>query len=102
MYELIMTGVASRLGDAGEYEKSTEISEKVMKECLLARRLGTLDGCLYNRLWNQIYAAKKGTPAIPGISIDRELQKCIQLARFCKETFYEAFYIQQATELIHP
>jgi hypothetical protein len=102
MYELIMTGVASRLGDAGEYEKSTEISEKVMEECLLAHRMGMLHDCLYNKLWNQIEAAKKGTSAVPAIPIDRELQKCIQLARFCKETFYEAFYIQQATELIHP
>ena len=102
MYELIMTGVASRLGDAGEYEKSTEISEKVMEECLLAHRMGMLHDCLYNKLWNQIEAAKKGTSAVPAIPIDWELQKCIQLARFCKETFYEAFYIQQATELIHP
>ena len=102
MYELIMTGVASRLGDAGEYEKSTEISEKVMKECLLTHRMYMLQDCLYNRLWNQIEAAKKGTSAVPAIPIDRELQKCIQLARFCKETFYEAFYIQKTTELIHP
>lgn len=102
MYELVMTGVASRLGDAGKYKKSTEFSEKVMKECLLARRAGMLHDCLYNKLWNQIEAAKKENSAVPAIPIDRELQKCIQFARFCKETFYEAFYVQQATELLHP
>ena len=92
MYELVMTGVASRLGDAGKHEESTEISEKVMKESLLARRAGMLHDCLYNRLWNQIEAAKKENSAVPAVLIDRELQKCIQFARFCKDTFFETFY----------
>ncbi|WP_300785314.1 hypothetical protein, partial [uncultured Acetatifactor sp.] len=92
MYELIMTGVASRLGSAGEYKKSTEIDKRILKECLLAQRMGMLHLCLYDMLWNQIEAAKKVTSAIPITLIDRELQKCIHLARFCKETFYENFY----------
>lgn len=100
MYELVMTGVASRLGDAGKYEESTEISEKVMKECLLARRAGILHNCLYNKLWNQIEAAKKETSAVPDIPIDQELQKCLQLARFCKEKFHEKFYYNKLKLLL--
>ena len=92
VYELIMDGVASRLGDAGDYEKSTEISERVMRECLSAQRMGMLSHCLYNRLWNKMEAVKKGTSAEPGISAVQELQKCIQLARLCKKTFHEKFY----------
>ena len=87
-----MDGVASRLGDAGDYEKSTEISERVMRECLSAQRMGMLSHCLYNRLWNKMEAVKKGTSAEPGISAVQELQKCIQLARLCKKTFHEKFY----------
>lgn len=92
VYELIMNGVASRLGDAGDYEKSTEISERVMRECLSARRMGMLASSLYNRLWNKMEEVKKGTSAEPGISAAQELQKCIQLARLCKRTFFEKFY----------
>ena len=92
MYELIMSGVASRLGSAGEYKKSTEIDRRILKECLLAHRMGMLHDCLYDMLWNQIEAAKKEASAAPAIPIDRELQKCIQLARFCREAFYENFY----------
>ena len=92
MYELIMSGVASRLGSAGKYNKSTEINKRIVKECLLVRRMGVLHLCLYDMLWNQTEAAKKETSAVPATLIDRELQKCIHLARFCKETFYENFY----------
>ncbi len=59
MYELIMNGMASRLGDVGEYEKSTEISENLMNECLSMRRMGMLHHCLYNKIWNRMETAKK-------------------------------------------
>ncbi len=95
MYELIMSGVASRLGSAGEYNKSTEISEKAMKKCLSARRMGTLHQFLYNRLWNRIESAKKSTSTALEIPITQELWKCIQLTNFCKETFHEKFYINK-------
>lgn len=93
MYELIMSGVASRLGNAGEFERATEISKKIIKECLAARRMGMLHHCLYDILWNWTETVKKGTSAESGISVVQELQKCIQLARLCKETFYEEFYL---------
>ena len=95
MYELIMSGVASRLGSAGKYNKSTEISEKAMKKCLSARRMGTLHQFLYNRLWNRIESAKKSTSTALEIPITQELWKCIQLTNFCKETFHEKFYINK-------
>lgn len=92
MHELIMNGMASRLGDVGEYEKSTEISENLMKECLSMMRMGMLHHCLYNRIWNRMEAAKKGISVVPGISVAQELQKCIQLAKLCKHKSYEKFY----------
>ena len=78
-----------------EYEKSTGISKNVMKECLTAGRMGMLHLCLYDMLWNHVEAAKKETSAVLDISIAQELQKCIQLARLCKESFYENFYFSK-------
>lgn len=95
MYELIMNGMASRLGDVGEYERSMRISESVMRVSLSARRMGMLQHCLYNRLWNRMEAAKKGLSEVPDVSdvsTTQELQKCIQLAKLCKQNFYEKFY----------
>lgn len=92
MQELIMNGMASRLGDAGEYKRSTEISENLIKECLSVRRMGMLHHCLYNRFWNRMDATKKGISVVPGISAAQELQKCIQLAKLCKQKSYEKFY----------
>ena len=48
--------------------------------------------CLYDILWNWMETVKKDTSAESGISAAQELQKCVQLARLCKETFYEEFY----------
>lgn len=92
MYELIMSGVASRLGNAGEYESATEISKKIIRESLATRRMGMLHHCLYDILWNWMETVKEDTSVESGISVAQELQKCIQFARLCKEKFYEEFY----------
>lgn len=92
LYEMIMSGVASRLGNAGEYERATEISKKIIKESLVARRMGMFHHCLYDILWNWMETVKEDTSAESNISVAQELQKCIQLAKLCKETFYEKFF----------
>lgn len=92
LYEMIMSGVASRLGNAGEYGKATAISMKIIQESLGARRMSILHHCLYDVLWNWMETAKKSTSVESGIPVAQELQKCVQLARLCKETFYEEFY----------
>ena len=89
---MIMSGVASRLGNAGEYGKATAISMKIIQESLGARRMSILHHCLYDVLWNWMETAKKSTSVESGIPVAQELQKCVQLARLCKETFYEEFY----------
>ena len=92
---MIMSGVASRLGNAGEYGKATAISMKIIQESLGARRMSILHHCLYDVLWNWMETAKKGLSEVPDVSdvsTTQELQKCIQLAKLCKQNFYEKFY----------
>lgn len=92
LYEMIMGGVASGLGDAGEYERATKISKKILRECLAVRRMGMLHHCLYDILWNWMEAKKKNASKESINAAVKELRKCVQLARLCKETFYEEFY----------
>jgi len=96
-YELIMCNLASYLGDIGEYERSNEISDSVMRACLSIRRLNVLKNCIYNRWWNQNECEAEDTSV--GQESEWELQKCIQLAGLCGDKLYEKFYSEKLNSL---
>lgn len=50
--EFIAEELVSYLGNIGEYNKSNEISHRVMKECLSHRRNATIADNIYNLVWN--------------------------------------------------
>ena len=52
MYEIIMSRIASILGNEGDYDFSNSISNKLLKESLRNRKVYALVGCIYNNLWN--------------------------------------------------
>ena len=87
MYEFIMDGVASHLGNMGQYEESSRISASIIKEKLSLGRMGMLHMSLYNILWNETQYKKdtKNIPVEQSLSREEELQKCILLAELCKE-----------------
>ena len=51
-YEFIMTEISSCLGNISEYDESNKLSTRVIKECLIHRRLGVLGINCYHILWN--------------------------------------------------
>ena len=51
-YEFLLTSIISYLGNIGDYEKSEELSKKLMKKSLQYRREGILAETMYNNLWN--------------------------------------------------
>lgn len=98
IYELIMYSIASHLGDIGQYEESSKISDSIIEECLVLGRMNMFHMCLYNKLWNNIESSKSvknSTSVEPGISEKWELQKCKQLAGLCKDVFYEKIYLEK-------
>ncbi len=97
MYELIMNGVASYLGDMGQYEESNRISVSIIRENLSLGRMGMLHMSLYNILWNKTECKKsiKNIPVEPDFSSKVELQKCMLLAGLCKDFFYEKIYSEK-------
>ncbi len=64
MYEFVMSSFASVLGNIGKYEMSDTLSKKIIRECVICRRLGRIVSNMYSIAWNykekggELYSAK--------------------------------------------
>ena len=52
MYGFVMTAVASCIGNGGEYEKSSAINRRILREELRIRSVSYVRSNLYGLLWN--------------------------------------------------
>lgn len=92
MYEFVMSCVASELGDMGEFQISTDLDKRVLKMSLSCKRICTVDGVLYNILWNEIEQQKQCGQYFENEKRTKQLQQCILLSHFCRQDFNEKFY----------
>lgn len=92
MYEIAMGCVASELGNIGEYDRSDEISRKIIKECLLQRRTFGIPRGFYNMLWNEEQRQKEGIPVRHPHDPEKELKRCIAFSELGMEKRPEEFY----------
>ena len=53
MYGFVMSGVASYLGDRGEFSDSNKISKNLVEESLYTRGLDYVERNLYSMMWNK-------------------------------------------------
>lgn len=83
MYEFTTLSVICELGNLKEYQRSTNLAQKAVKEALKCKRIWGIEGYLYEILWNE---NKKMTET---------LKQCVMLSHFCKRTFYEKFYLNK-------
>lgn len=83
MYEFTTLSVICELGNLKEYQRSTNLAQKAVKEALKCKRIWGIEGYLYEILWNE---NKKMTET---------LKQCVMLNHFCKRTFYEKFYLNK-------
>lgn len=83
-WETIMLNVAKIYGDKGEYDKSNNISFKVIEECLHCFRTNTFASNLYNIAWNYSQSTKKNILAKQGYQEDMYLKKCIAFCQINK------------------
>ncbi len=96
MYETGMVTYASKLGNVGEFEKSSDISRQIMKKSLQNGRMFHLDRSIYGILWNQIEEAK-GNFDIQ--KRECELKKCLTLVRLNKKYSDVDFFEMKLAEL---
>ena len=89
--EILMTMLASYLGDFSEYEQSNTLSEVLLKECLVNRRMGMLSDMLYNKIWNNQNSIPINQQ-IDNESIKKALSKCAVLCEIVRRYNWQAFF----------
>jgi len=98
MYEFIMGTVGSMWGNRGEYDRSDEIDDTIIRGCLRFRRIGALHGSLYGRWWNHKERVQKGIPTDKSLKQEEELGKCTLFAQFTREYNDVEFYQKKLKE----
>lgn len=89
--EIMMSSLASYYGDKGKFEKSNDLSDNLLKECLASKRMRVLSDMLYNKLWNN------QTQGIINNIADKEyikdsLSECAMLCNIVKKYNWQAFF----------
>lgn len=95
MYEFVMAGVASQLGNKGEYDRSDEISRIIISESLKWNRLDFIASGMYNLTWNYEQRKKEHIPVNEERDVLRDLQLCIVYSHFRKSKFREQDYMKK-------
>lgn len=93
-YEFLMTAVISYLGNIGEYDKSDELSNNLIKESLIYRRQKNLAEFLYNNIWNYQQRLSEGKKVIKEYKEEKELRRCLLLSKYNKMEKYIKFFEQ--------
>lgn len=100
MYELVMTGVASQLGNKGEYDKSDEIGEGIALECLKWNRITFIPHSIYNATWNYEQRKKARIPVNSDRNVRRDIELCIAFSDFGKRKFIVQSYQRKLQQRI--
>ena len=96
-YELLLSNLASKMGDEGNYQESDYISNCILKECLSNRRMHDLSDSYYNKLWN--YSKTAYNLAGYKEYTVKELEKCIVLSQIRKAEGWVAFFQDKIAKL---
>ena len=91
-YEIIMGSIASQWGNMGEYNRSDEISRKIIVANLYQRRAWGIDGEIYNLMWNYEQRTKEGIPYQSQRDSEEDLMHCITYSELFMEEYSENFY----------
>ncbi|MCI9142869.1 MAG: helix-turn-helix transcriptional regulator [Lachnospiraceae bacterium] len=92
MYEIVMGGVASELGNMGEYDHSDVISRNIIRECLYQRRTFGVHGGIYGMMWNNAQRQKEGIPIRQQQNPEKDLRHCIIFSELGMEKHDMEFY----------
>lgn len=92
MYEFVMVYLASELGNIGDYQISTELNKKILKESLACKRICDLDSICYNIMWNENEQKLQEGQFMDKEKMTKCLKQCILLSHFCKRIINEQFY----------
>ncbi|MDE7431435.1 MAG: helix-turn-helix transcriptional regulator [Lachnospiraceae bacterium] len=92
MYEFAIINAICELGNLQEYQLSTKLAKKVLREDLRCRRIWGIEGYLYEMAWNEREQHIKDKQTKEKEKMTETLKQCLMLSHFCNQTFYEDFY----------
>ena len=95
MYEFAIINVICELGNLQEYQLSTKLAKKVLREDLRCRRIWGIEGYLYEIAWNEREQHIKEKQTKEKEKMTETLKQCLMLSHFCNQTFYEDFYYKK-------
>lgn len=100
VYELLVEGYVSYLGNKGLFEKSMELGYYMLKECLSNRRMVMISSYLYNYVWNYQQQCEMSNSTIDIEKIVNLLRKCITICQMLRDTNWESFFQQKYKEFV--
>ncbi|MDE7200533.1 MAG: helix-turn-helix transcriptional regulator [Lachnospiraceae bacterium] len=95
MYEFAIINAICELGNLQEYQLSTKLAKKVLREDLQCRRIWGIEGYLYEIAWNEREQHIKDKQTKEKEKMTETLKQCLMLSHFCNQTFYEDFYYKK-------
>ena len=101
MYDLVMTALASTLGNLKKYSESNILSHKVIQEMLKNRRIYSLALNIHNLMWNEESCMEEKDKAEFLKRKKKALKMCITLADLARQQYYEREFISELNELVN-
>ena len=99
MYQFVMCGVSSKLGNKGEYGYSNEIMRKILYLLLVSRRGGGIHESLYGILWNDEQWNKQGLFLNKKNEKKERLEKCISISKLFKNDKRKEAYQERLNKI---
>ena len=87
VYGLVMSAIASYMGNRGEYEASSIINKKIIKQSLKIRHLEYVEKNVYSLMWNE--EKKQGLPEKENLERILCMKDCIRIANYNKDQLRE-------------
>ena len=97
-YELVMSHIASELGNMGEYEASNALGKKIMRYDLMCRRLNMFYINYHSNMWNEKQEMDWSNPEQVQ-RYKKKLETCIILAQLGESPFYERHYKKELSQI---
>ena len=82
MYGLIMSAIASHMGNVGQFEPSSEINRKIIEQSLSIRHFEYVGRNIYDLMWNE--EKNKGLPEKENLERISCMQDCIVIENYNK------------------
>ncbi len=99
MYGLIMSAIASHMGNIGQFEPSSEINRKIIEQSLLIRHFEYVGRNVYDLMWNE--EKRKGLPEKENLERISCMQDCIVIENYNKNKQRENWMKKRLKDILN-